>query len=497
MKLGNTVIRTIQGDITKLINVEAIVNSANNSLLGGGGLDGAIHRAAGPGLLEECRGLKGCRTGGARITGAYNLPNRYVIHTVGPVWRGGNDHEAQLLADCYRNSLGLAVSRGIRSLAFPTISTGRNGFPVDQAADIAVRTVVDFVRDHPGRLDEVMWVFSNAGLKASYDQLLSRMEAGSPESRPSGVKPGEIRSYEPLWGSWYVEEKIGQGSFGKVYKVSRTSLNKKFISAVKMISIPGSAGEIDACRKKGMSEELIRSYYRKKVERLEQEIILMEEMKGASNILSIEDFMIAPHVDPSGRKTIGYDVLIRMEYLQSMEDFLSGKTPDEKEVVKMGIDLCKALEHCEKYHIIHRDIKPENVFRNKFGEYKLGDFGISRQMDQTAHATNTGTPLYMAPEIFRFEEYNQNVDLYSLGLMMYQLLNKNRLPFMPEYPEEIWPEDTELAMKKRLSGRPLPKINGVSDGLMRILLKASAFRKEDRYRNASQMKKELINYGNK
>ena len=167
------VIKAILGDITKQDDVEAIVNAANQSLLGGGGVDGAIHWAAGPKLLEECRTLNGCRTGEAKITGAYELPCEYVIHTVGPVWHGGERGESDLLKNCYINSLSIAKERGIRKIAFPSISTGIYGYPVEKAAAVAVAAVKEYTEKDQQSFDLIEWVcFDKATLKA-YENAIS------------------------------------------------------------------------------------------------------------------------------------------------------------------------------------------------------------------------------------------------------------------------------------------------------------------------------------
>ena len=168
-------IKTIQGDITKPLGVQAIVNAANCSLLGGGGVDGAIHRAAGPELLVECSTLGGCKTGQAKITKAYNLPCDYVIHTVGPVWTGGKKNEEELLAACYYNSMQIAMENGIRTIDFPSIATGVYRFPVDLAAKIAVSTVAKFLKEHEEQFDLIEWVLFDEKTANAYEKEVKRL----------------------------------------------------------------------------------------------------------------------------------------------------------------------------------------------------------------------------------------------------------------------------------------------------------------------------------
>lgn len=169
-------IQFLKGDITKIDNVDAIVNAANSSLLGGGGVDGAIHRAAGPELLFECRLLGGCKTGQAKITKAYRLPCQYIIHTVGPVWNGGSYNEDELLANCYRNSLKLAAEHKIRRIAFPSISTGIYAFPVERAAKIAVGTVQRYLKENQDLFDAVWWVLFDDRTEAVYRDAIEALK---------------------------------------------------------------------------------------------------------------------------------------------------------------------------------------------------------------------------------------------------------------------------------------------------------------------------------
>ena len=298
----------------------------------------------------------------------------------------------------------------------------------------------------------------------------------------------DIRQYEPLWGAWYVESLIGEGSYGKVYKTWRKEFGKAYHSAVKLISIPQNETELRYLMSEGMNDVSLKSFFHSLVIDLVREIEIMSEFKGNSNIVSLEDHKAVPKADG-----IGYDILIRMELLTSLSDHVIEKPLSRYEVVKLGIHICRALELFAIKNIIHRDIKPGNIFISQFGDYKLGDFGVARQIERTSMGLTkkTGTETYMAPEVWNGHNYNSNVDMYSLGIVMYRFLNQNRAPFMPDAPAILNPQHREEAMWRRMQGEPLPKINGIAPELNAIVLKACNFDPRRRFASPTQMREAL------
>ncbi|MBQ8183840.1 MAG: serine/threonine-protein kinase [Clostridia bacterium] len=287
-----------------------------------------------------------------------------------------------------------------------------------------------------------------------------------------------------VFGHWTVDEKIGAGAYGTVYKLKRNEFGTEYQSALKVISIPPENTDSSGLQSEGMTNEEISEYYADIAKSFMEEIKLLEELKGNSNVVSYED-----HIIDKSEDGLSYTILIRMELLTPLKKRLQEQIFDKKEVCRLGIDICSALELCEKRKIIHRDIKPDNIFISNSDTYKLGDFGVARTMEKTVAAmSQKGTYTYMAPEIFVGKEYNQNVDLYSLGILLYQLLNKNRTPFLPEAPQTIKFSDREEAQKKRMSGEMLPEIKGLSKVWNEFLLTACHPDPEKRFQNASQMK---------
>lgn len=295
------------------------------------------------------------------------------------------------------------------------------------------------------------------------------------------------KKYEPIFGSWHITENIGQGAYGQVYIIERREMGVVYQSALKAITIPQDQNEIKSIMSDGMTEVEVTNYYKTLVQNIVNEFILMSKLKGNSHIVSYEDHLLVEHEDD-----IGWDILIRMELLTPLVEHTAHNTMDEREVIKLGIDLCKALEFCRKYDIIHRDIKPENIFIAPSGDYKLGDFGVSKTVEKTKIGlSRKGTYIYMAPEVYSGKPYGATVDIYSLGVVMYKLLNNNRTPFMPEYPRPITYDDREEAFAKRIKGEKIPSPQNGSEELKKIVLKACSYNSEERFHSAEEMRKAL------
>ncbi|MCL2820293.1 MAG: serine/threonine-protein kinase [Oscillospiraceae bacterium] len=297
---------------------------------------------------------------------------------------------------------------------------------------------------------------------------------------------GYFKKYEPLFKTYYIKKFLGEGSFGKVFLIERESFGQKYSAALKLITIPQSKRDLEN-KLSYMTEANVRSYYEDIVNGIVSEFHLMSKLKGNSHIVSYEDHDVILH---DGE--IGWDILIRMELLTPLPQHTDLQKISPKEVVKLGIDICKALEKCQKEDIIHRDIKPENIFVSADGDYKLGDFGVARTIEKTTgDFTRIGTPPYMAPEIHSGSQYASCIDIYSLGLVIYRLLNKNRMPFLPAYPQKMEPGDEETATARRIKGDEIPPPLNADKKLAEVVLKACAFKPQDRYQNPADLRSDL------
>lgn len=280
------------------------------------------------------------------------------------------------------------------------------------------------------------------------------------------------------WPGWEVVEEIGSGSYGNVYKIKRTLVNMVEYAALKIITIPRNAAEIDDLIDEGYERSSVTDHYKKQKDDIVREYELMASLKGCPNIVHAEDISIVQQPN-----YVGWDIYIKMELLTPLKK--AARNMQEQDIVKMGMDICNALMICKKNNVIHRDIKPANLFVSDTGVYKLGDFGVAKTTAKTQRGTYAGTEQFMAPEVFANKEYGASVDIYSLGLVMYWLLNNRRFPFVPQGIVQV--SEEEQAKTRRLSGEALPEPVSGSRELKNIVLKACAFDPRARFESAEAM----------
>ena len=294
---------------------------------------------------------------------------------------------------------------------------------------------------------------------------------------------GNFENIRLPWSDWKIVKYLGGGAYGKVYEIEITisGMQEKAKAALKIVSRPKDESEIEGYYGKDYDKAEVRKAYEMQIQSYMQEYKLMKELQGDSNIVSWDDFTVVPHEDG-----IGGDIFIRMELLTSLPRILKKRSLSEQEIIKLGKDISHALVLCEQKNIIHRDIKPDNVMISEFGDYKLGDFGVSKLMNHAIYATAMGMQEYQAPEVVYMEKYGQTADIYSLGIILYWLLNNRRMPFIGA-DEQITPERRSEAMERRYRGEKIPAPKNGSEKLKQIVLKACEYRPEDRYWSAQAL----------
>jgi serine/threonine protein kinase len=288
-----------------------------------------------------------------------------------------------------------------------------------------------------------------------------------------------------LWPGWETVRLIGRGSFGAVYEIQRDVFGNVEKAALKVISIPQAEGDVEELRSDGFDDESITDTFKAQLRGIVDEYSMMRKLNGSANVVNCDDVRYVQHDDG-----IGWTILIKMELLTPLSKALPEQIPPEM-AVKIGTDISKALVLCKRFNIIHRDIKPQNIFLSDLGDYKLGDFGVAKTVEKTRGGTKIGTYKYMAPEVYNNQPYGQGADVYSLGLVMYWLLNERRMPFVPLPPVKLRAGMEEEGRERRLKGERVPAPHHGSEELKRIVLKAVAYDPRDRYQTAEELLRDL------
>lgn len=287
------------------------------------------------------------------------------------------------------------------------------------------------------------------------------------------------------WPGWEVVQQVGSGSFGAVYAIRRALFGDWEWAALKVISQPKDARELQQLCDEWGDMDSVRRYLDNRLQEIYREYSLMNSLKGNTNIVCCDDFRHQPK--PDG---IGWDIYIKMELLTPLTQYLQTGVSDEI-TIRVGMDICDALSLCKKRSIIHRDIKPHNIFVSRDGHFKLGDFGVAKISESVRPGTQIGTFRYMAPEVYYHRPYGPQADIYSLGLVLYWMLNRRRTPFLPLDGDVPGAETVSLADERRFRGEVLPPPANGSPQLHRIILKACAFDPKDRYSEPERMRRDL------
>ncbi len=277
------------------------------------------------------------------------------------------------------------------------------------------------------------------------------------------------------WPGWEIVRRLGSGSYGSVFEIDREQFGIHERAALKVISFPKDPGELEEWRQSGYDDQTLAQSYRRQMERVLNEYKLLMELKGTSHIVNCDTYEVI--AQPDG---IGWDIYIRMELLTPLKKYLAREITPEQ-TVRLGMDLCKALSLCREKDIIHRDIKPDNILVSDSGDFKLGDFGVAKTAERTMAGTRTGTPNFTAPEVYHNEPYGKSVDIYSLGMVLYWMLNRRALPFLPLPPQMPSPDEMQDALLRRMRGEALPRPADGSRALQDVVLKACAYDPADRY----------------